>query len=611
MFAGFYGGIQPRKTTLDTYVPPVERVRDRIAFGAKTEEDAITAAGAVAWIDTMLGYAHDTATATVKRTQLTWPTGFTETDYPSTYYLYPQETNIARIVGRQDAIRGMMVEFWLNHFVPGNQGDSTPEWFPSYLSLQEYFFVHALGSVKKLGTRFLKSVPLQHFMTNYLNTKTSKNENLGREFLELFFVGLADPNEPPRYDPIFDVLAVTDIMTGHGVRIAPSASVFDSDPNYRQGLINQAGNGLQTFYKDDWTVLAGGSVGFYEPGTLTPKAVYNLKVAPRSPITNPVTLNGSGQATIYGDGLYRIIGKDASNNTVFDFNTRGWAGNFHESFWFLAANHEEDPVTVTYLPGVEFSNAEDGAGADGPDNHPSLTKLIELTLRTRASARFFCTKLATFFLGTAPTALTREAMINTYLDNHDEDDQIAKVLRVLFLSKDFCTSYCDNARTLTPLMWYSKISAIFGDNLPQSTGYKILNRIQSYASVDEGYKTGIYQTPAGYPDVPAQWISPGALTGRAANTLTMMGTAVTNTSNYGTDPRFLFTTPQSCLDYFNTYLCGGRLNSGALTAIGAAFTTRNMPLANVVANWGAANPRAAVREVINAMAMLDVAHLAR
>ena len=610
MFTAIYAA--PRETVLDTYTPSAARLRDRVAFGSYSDLDEITAQGSIAWLDNILAMEHDSPLATVRRTGMTWPTGYTETDYPPSYFLYPQNVNIARIIARKDAIRGMMAEFWLNHLVPGNQGDATPEWFPSYRSLNQYFWENALGNFEGLLTRFLRSVPLQHFMTNFLNTVNSKNENLGREYLELFALGLAEDNEDPRYDPIFDVLAVTDIMTGHGVRVAPTGSLIDGDTGYRNPyLLNQSGSGLQTFYNDSNVALAGGSITFYEPGTSTLKTIWSNR---QKTVTkaNPVTLDGSGQATIFGTGPYRILAKNSGGTTVWDLTApQTWTGTNHESFWFTPANHDGDEVTVTFLPGIVFSNAEDGAGTAGTDNHPSLTKLIYHTVRHRASARFICVKMATFFLGTTPTPLVREAMINTYLAAVDDDDQIAQTLRVLFLSKDFCTSYCDNARALTPLMWYSKLFSFFGDDAPHSSspsGYKALDKIQSYCDVDEGYFTGRYQTPAGYPDFPAHWLSPGNLTGRAVNCNTIVASAVSSTSNYAT--KLGISTPQQFLDRINTHFLGGRATQAQLEALGDAFTDRGFALNSAIANWAVNNVRAAIREVFAAMSITDLAQIA-
>lgn len=64
--------------------------------------------------------------------------------------------------------------------------------------------------------------------------------------------------------------------------------------------------GKQTFTNSNGTPLAAGRVGFYVPGTLTPKTTWqdaNRSVAN----TNPVVLDSAGRAIIYGTGCYRQI----------------------------------------------------------------------------------------------------------------------------------------------------------------------------------------------------------------------------------------------------------------------------------------------------------------
>lgn len=63
--------------------------------------------------------------------------------------------------------------------------------------------------------------------------------------------------------------------------------------------------------------LAGGSVAFYVPGTLTPKDTYQ-DAGQITLNTNPVTLDSAGRALIYGSGTYRQIVKDSSGNTIWD-----------------------------------------------------------------------------------------------------------------------------------------------------------------------------------------------------------------------------------------------------------------------------------------------------
>jgi len=64
--------------------------------------------------------------------------------------------------------------------------------------------------------------------------------------------------------------------------------------------------------------LAGGSVGYYVPATLTPKQTWQ-DAAQSVPNTTPiVTLDGAGEALIWGSGAYRQIVKDSVGNLIWD-----------------------------------------------------------------------------------------------------------------------------------------------------------------------------------------------------------------------------------------------------------------------------------------------------
>ena len=76
-------------------------------------------------------------------------------------------------------------------------------------------------------------------------------------------------------------------------------------------------NGKQQFFSASGVPLAGGSVAFYTPGTLTPKATW-LDPLQITLNTNPVVLDSAGEALIYGSGSYRQIVTDAAGNTIWD-----------------------------------------------------------------------------------------------------------------------------------------------------------------------------------------------------------------------------------------------------------------------------------------------------
>lgn len=109
--------------------------------------------------------------------------------------------------------------------------------------------------------------------------------------------------------------------------------------------------------------LAGGNVGFYvPPNTLTPKLTWQ-DAARVTPNANPVLLDGSGRATIYGVGAYRQIVKDALNNTIWDSQTSGLGGSTYGGTSTGSANAQvlatsdfanTDGQTVTFIAG--FTN---------------------------------------------------------------------------------------------------------------------------------------------------------------------------------------------------------------------------------------------------------------
>lgn len=76
-------------------------------------------------------------------------------------------------------------------------------------------------------------------------------------------------------------------------------------------------NGRQQFLDSNGSPVGGGNVFFYIPSTTTPKTTWqDSGEAVSNP--NPVPLDSSGEALIYGSGQYRQVVKDALGNTVWD-----------------------------------------------------------------------------------------------------------------------------------------------------------------------------------------------------------------------------------------------------------------------------------------------------
>lgn len=75
--------------------------------------------------------------------------------------------------------------------------------------------------------------------------------------------------------------------------------------------------GNQIWIDANGAPLAGGSVATYIPGTTTAKNTW-LDSAQGSLNTNPITLDASGAALIFGTGTYRFIVKDVDGNLIWD-----------------------------------------------------------------------------------------------------------------------------------------------------------------------------------------------------------------------------------------------------------------------------------------------------
>jgi hypothetical protein len=103
-------------------------------------------------------------------------------------------------------------------------------------------------------------------------------------------------------------------------------------------------NGKQTFIDQNGAPLSQGTVTFYIPGTTTPKATWQNS-GQTILNTNPVALDSSGQAVIYGSGCYRQIVKDHAGNTIWDQPTCDTSNS--QLSWGGQAGGTANAITVT------------------------------------------------------------------------------------------------------------------------------------------------------------------------------------------------------------------------------------------------------------------------
>lgn len=92
------------------------------------------------------------------------------------------------------------------------------------------------------------------------------------------------------------------------------------------------------------SALAGGSVTFYVPNTLTYKQTWSDQ-AQTTQNTNPVVLDQNGCMVAYGTGSYRQVVKDSLGNTVWDKLTTDTSAN-NNTFWAGLSAGTPNVITV-------------------------------------------------------------------------------------------------------------------------------------------------------------------------------------------------------------------------------------------------------------------------
>jgi microcystin-dependent protein len=116
-------------------------------------------------------------------------------------------------------------------------------------------------------------------------------------------------------------------------------------------------NGMQSFTDTNGAPLAAGCVNFYVPGTNTPKDTYQ-DAAQTQLNTNPVQLDASGRAVIYGTGVYRQLVQASP------------CGSLGVTVWDQLTTDTSSAVTIyagasAGTPNAITVNAPGFSGADG------------------------------------------------------------------------------------------------------------------------------------------------------------------------------------------------------------------------------------------------------
>ncbi len=89
-------------------------------------------------------------------------------------------------------LREKMVCFWHNHFVSSSQKVKVNYWL---FQNNQVFRAHAFGNFKQLTKDIIQSNAMVRYLDNVDNRKGKINENLSRELLELFTLGIGNYTE--------------------------------------------------------------------------------------------------------------------------------------------------------------------------------------------------------------------------------------------------------------------------------------------------------------------------------------------------------------------------------------------------------------------------------
>lgn len=136
------------------------------------------------------------------------------------------------IVNQKSNITEKLTLFWHNHFaVEADEVTIAQGMYFYYKLLRD----NCLGDVRNLTIQMSKNIAMLRYLNGYLNTKTSPDENYGRELQELFTVGKG-------IDSLYtesDVKAAARILTGFRINIfsSPISYFFlftDHDTNAKQ-----------------------------------------------------------------------------------------------------------------------------------------------------------------------------------------------------------------------------------------------------------------------------------------------------------------------------------------------------------------------------------------
>lgn len=115
---------------------------------------------------------------------------------------------LAEMVATDSPLTERLTLFWHDHFATDYDSHEVPHWMAQQ---NQFFRDHAAGNFADLATGILRDPAMLTFLSNVWNVKDAPNEDLAREYLELFTLG-----EGRGYAQA-DVRAAAQMLTGHSV----------------------------------------------------------------------------------------------------------------------------------------------------------------------------------------------------------------------------------------------------------------------------------------------------------------------------------------------------------------------------------------------------------
>ncbi len=169
------------------------------------------------------------------------------------------------IVQQQLSLREKMVLFWHNHFVTETDVVNDPRFSYRYLALLR---ANAFGNWKDLTRQISVDGAMLRYLNGNTNTKTSPNENYGRELQELFTIGKGlevAPGDYTNYTEV-DVKGAAKVLTGWQENSAVLTTPGSSPWKFTTSRHDTTSKQFSARYGD--RVIAGGTDGLVELNAL-------------------------------------------------------------------------------------------------------------------------------------------------------------------------------------------------------------------------------------------------------------------------------------------------------------------------------------------------------